>query len=98
MSWEIARIAFYTGLIIGAPAFFFFLVEAKKQDDLSEALSHFHERSEKESKSYAAKLTADFEKKLQEKNEILKLKEAELEKIRPLLKYLRLPPTSGEPS
>jgi hypothetical protein len=99
MSWEIARIAFYMGFVIGAPAFFLFLVSQKKIEDLNEAEAYFYKRAEQESKSFTKKLTLDFEKKLEEKDALIKKKEAELEKIRPFLKYLRQPPpTSGTPS
>jgi uncharacterized membrane-anchored protein YhcB (DUF1043 family) len=96
VSWELARIAFYLGLIVGAPAFFFYLVEQKKQDDLSEAESHFYKRSEQENESYGKKIAKDFSAKLAEKDALIKEKEAELVKIRPLLKFLRPPPPGGE--
>lgn len=99
MNWEIARFAFYLGFMIGAPAFFFFLVEQKKQEDLNEAEAYFYKRAEEDYKNHTKKLTLGFEKKLEEKDALLKHKEAEIEKIRPLLKYLRQPPpTSGTPS
>jgi hypothetical protein len=95
MSWEIARFAFYLGFTIGAPAFFFFLVGQIKIEDLNEAEAYFYKRSEQEDRSRTKKITLDFEKKLEEKDVLFKQKEVELEKIRPLLKYLRQPPPTG---
>lgn len=94
IEWEVIRIASYLGLIVGAPAFFLYLVDQNKQKDLSEAASHFYKRAEKENEAYCEKLTKQFNKKLSEKDTLLSQKEAELEKIRPLMKYLRQPPTT----
>lgn len=102
-------ISAYLGLIAGAPIVFFFFVNGKRQDDLNEFLSYVDSQVQKERsdevKSYQQQVNLSsraydemsnkMKEKLREKDALLKQKEAELEKIRPLLKYLREPPPSS---
>ena len=98
----------YLGLIIGAPIVFFYFVKQKRQDDLNEVVSYIEDQIQKERKGEATSYAEDFRKMKEEIKRLeglvrqkdlgLKEKEAELDKIKPLLKYLREPPSGGTPS
>lgn len=94
-------------LVVGAPMVFFHFVGQKKLDDNNEIASYIYQQVEKERKDDVKASDADYAKMkeeirrlkamIAEKDSALKEKEAEIEKVKPFLKYLR-PPSSSEPS
>ena len=99
-------ISVYLGLIVGAPIVFFHFVSKKKLDDNNEILNYIDNQVQKERKDEEKSTTHDFRKMKEEikhlevlvrqKDLALKEKDAEFEKIKPLLKYLRTP-SSNDP-
>lgn len=97
--------AVYLGLTIGAPVVFFYFLKRKKEEDRNRSDSFIENKIQKlrmEEVAFSNENLIKVEKEvvhlktlLSQKEAIIKEKEAEFLKIKPLLKYLREPPSQS---
>jgi DNA gyrase/topoisomerase IV subunit A len=95
INWYVIQWMVYVSTLVGSPIVFFFLVANKQEEDLLKAEGSFDARIEEkitEEKNYLNEKIENLQQALKEKDVLIKAKEEELSKIRPLLKYVRSVP------